>query len=100
MDGEVPELRAMPVVIEVGKYGFFSITPHEDKNVLWVTNIKATKKGDGNRVLKAMLKYAKDRGMTLAGELNPFEPGMSKERLQKWYELQGGEVVDKDYIKY
>jgi hypothetical protein len=100
MDGEVPELRAMPIVVEVGKYGFFSVTPHIDKNVLWVTNITAKKRGDGNKVLQAMIKYAKDRGMILAGELNPYEPGMSRERLQRWYEIQGAEIVDNDYVKF
>ena len=87
----------MPIVIEVEGAGFFSVTQYQ--NDLWVSNIVSNKRGDGNKVLKAMIKYAKDRKKTLYGALNPTS-GMSAERLGKWYERYGGQVLNDNIVKY
>ena len=89
---------AMPIVIDVPGAGYFSYTMFEGD--MWVTNIMASRKGSGNRVLRAMREYAAAQNKTIYGSLNPIEGGLSVERLKKWYVIQGAEVNEHNVVKY
>jgi hypothetical protein len=65
----------------------------EYPSVIFVTHLKAEKRGKGPRVMRALLDYAKQRNKTIWGEINQREPGMDNDRLRRWYELMGGVVV-------
>ena len=92
------QLQALPYIITVAGAGYFSVTDYQ--NDLWVSNIVANKPGDGNKLVSALKKYAKDRGKTIYGYINPMSEGLSKERLELWYARHGGEVINDNIIKY
>lgn len=62
----------------------------EFKENIWVLDINADKRGEGNKLMKCLIDYAKKRGgKTLYGNVNAQRAGMSNERLKKWYEFYG-----------
>jgi hypothetical protein len=91
------ELQALPYIITVAGAGYFSVTEYQ--NDLWVSNIVANKRGDGNKVFRAMMKYASDRGKTLYGAVNQMSPGMDNQRLKKWYLKMGAEIVNDNVMR-
>lgn len=93
----MPELQRMPQVINVDG-GFFSVVDYGDE--LWVSNIVSYKRGDGNKVVRELIKYAKDRSKLICGYINPLSDGLNRDRLEKWYKHFGGEVVNGNIIRY
>ena len=61
---------------------------------IWVMNI-CSESGEGNRVAKALLAFARERGKDLYGEINQMSDGMENKRLKRWYQAYGGVVHGK-----
>lgn len=70
-------------------HGYFSMLEFEED--IWVMQIRAKKQGEGTRLLRQLISYARGAGKNLHGLINPDETGMNAERMVRWYRRLGGE---------
>jgi len=62
-------------------------------NAIFVTHIQANRRGDGVKVMRALIEYGEKEGKPIWGEINQRGEGMDNDRLKRWYERMGGVVV-------
>lgn len=63
---------------------------------IWVMEVRAKKRGDGNRLARSFIEYARKRGKNIWGKANPDDSGMSLERCKRWYASMGAVPVQMD----
>ena len=66
----------------------------EYENYLWIMDIRATRAGAGNRLMRKLKKIVTKIGKPMYAQILPTKDGgMSAERLRKWYLNNGAEEV-------
>lgn len=72
--------------------GYYSYA--ELKDGIYVMNVRSTTKGAGNQLLRALIRFARDKGKPLYGLVNRQQiHGMNNDRLARWYKHFGGELI-------
>jgi hypothetical protein len=74
----------------IGVVAFF-----EFENDIWVQEVFVSERGKGTALARRFIKYARERGKSIYGMVNPqWSPhAMEFNRLKRWYHLLGGEDV-------
>ena len=79
------------IVVHVGDLGYYSYLDME--KTMFIMNIKAKKKGAGNKLIRILIKHAKEANKVIMGNINPQTiDGMTAERLERWYKIFGGDI--------